>query len=156
MPVEHGAVLSPLVQEDTMHVTVNPLTAARYPRPRTTGRTPAPPAAHATGARATVTLALGAYGLIDVVEDLGSPWTGLVQTLVLAALALAFFIAAQRSHDHRVGWLLSGSAALGLAITAFSNVIDATATRVLPLAGLLVCIAILPFVIPGAQQRPHR
>jgi hypothetical protein len=98
-----------------------------------------------------VTLVLGVYGLVNVVEDLGDPWAGLVQTLVLALLAVGFFVAAARSHDHRLGWLLSGSVAAGLAITAFSNLIDAAPA--LPLAGVLVCIAILLFAARGAQRR---
>jgi hypothetical protein len=138
-----------------MDVSFNSLAAARYPRPRSTGRAPvplSPLAAHATSARAGLTVALGAYGLVDVVEDLGAPWTWLVQTLVLALLALGFVVAAQRSPDHRPGWLLSGAVAVGLAITAFYKVIDAAATPALPLAGLLVCIAILVFVVRGAHH----
>jgi hypothetical protein len=38
---------------------------------------------------------------------------------MLAALGLGFFAAAQRSHDHRVGWLLSSAATTGLAIVFF-------------------------------------
>jgi hypothetical protein len=139
-----------------MAVGFNPLTAARYPRPHSTGRTPARPAVlapRAASARATVTLALGAYGLATVVEDLGAPWAWLVQTLVLALLAVGFFVASRRSQDHRLGWLLSFSVAGGLAITAFSNVIDAAPA--LPLAGVLVCVAIALFAARGAQQR-HR
>jgi uncharacterized membrane protein HdeD (DUF308 family) len=99
-----------------------------------------------------VTLALGAYGVVEVVEDLGAPWTWLVQTLVLALLAAGFFVAAQRFHDHGVGWLLAGSVAVGLAITAFSNVIRTADTLALPLAGLLVCTATALFAVRRAQQ----
>ena len=137
-----------------MDVGFNSFTAPRYPRPQSTGRTPARPtvlAPRAASARAAVTLVLGVYGLANVVEDLGDPWAGLVQTLVLALLAVGFFVAAARSHDHRLGWLLSGSVAAGLAITAFSNLIDAAPA--LPLAGVLVCIAILLFAARGAQRR---
>jgi hypothetical protein len=137
-----------------MAVGFNPLTAARFTRPHSTGRAPARPvvlAPRAASARATVTLALGAYGLANVVEDLGAPWAGLVQTLVLALLGVGFFVAARRSQDHRLGWLLSFSVAAGLAITAFSNVIDAAPA--LPLAGVLVCVAIALFAARGAQRR---
>jgi hypothetical protein len=122
-----GPVLSPFVQEGTMDVSFNALTAARYPRRQTTGRTPTRSpvlAPRAASARAAVTLALGAYGLVHVVEGLGAPWAWLVQTLVLAPVALGLFVAAQRSHDHRLGWLLSGAVAAGLAITAFYNVLS--------------------------------
>jgi hypothetical protein len=154
MPMEYGTSCHSLVQEDTMDVGFNSLTAARYPRPQSTGRRPARPAVlapRAASARATVTLALGAYGLVDVVEDLGDPWAWLVQTLVLALLAMGFLVAAARSRDHRLGLLLSGCVAAGLAITAFSNVIDAAPA--LPLAGVLVCIAIPLFAARGAQRR---
>jgi hypothetical protein len=117
----------------------------RFPRPRSTGRAPARPGAlnaRAAGARAAVTLALGLYGLVDVVEDLAAPWAWLIQTLVLVALALGFLVAARRSHDHRVGWLLSGSLAAGLALAAFYNLVGAAATPGLPVAGLLVCVAV--------------
>jgi hypothetical protein len=126
--------------------------ATRYPRPRTTGRTAAAPTAHGASARTTLVLALGAYGLIDVVEDLGAPWAWLVQTLVLALLALGFFVAARRSHDHRVGWLLSSSVATGLAIAAFYSLVDTAAIPALPVAGLLVGIAIVLFVVHGVSR----
>jgi xanthosine utilization system XapX-like protein len=131
--------------------------ATRYPRPRTTGGTAAAPTAHGASARTTLVLALGAYGLIDVVEDLGAPWAWLVQTLVLALLAVGFFVAAQRSHDHRVGWLLSSSVAAGLAVAAFYSLVDSAATPALPVAGLLVGIAIVLFVAHGVSRgRPRR
>jgi 4-amino-4-deoxy-L-arabinose transferase-like glycosyltransferase len=137
-----------------MAVSFNALTAARYPRPRSAGRTPTRPAVlapRAASARATVTLALGVYGLVDLVEDLGAPWAWLVQTLVLTLVAVGCFVAAQRANDHRLGWMLSGSVAAGLALTAFSNLIDATPA--LPLAGVLVCIATALFAARGARQR---
>lgn len=138
-----------------MDASFNSLAAARY---RSTGRTPARRTvitAHAANARATATLALAAYGLVTVVERLGAPWAWLVQTLVLALLALGFVVMARRSHDHRAGWLLSGSVALGLAIAAFSNAIGAGATPALPLAVLLVCVATLLFVVYCARRRPQ-
>jgi hypothetical protein len=117
---------------------------------------PAAGLGHATSARAILTLALGAYGLVHVVEDLGSPWASIVQTLVLTVLALSFFVAAQRTHDHRAGWLLSGSVIAGLAIAAVYNAVDATATVALPAAGVLVGAVIALFVVRGARQRPRR
>ena len=142
-----------------MDVSFNSPAAARHPRLRSTGRTPTRHTvvtAHRESARAIVTLALCAYGLVDVVEDLAAPWAWLVQALVLALLARSCLVAARHSHDHRVGWLLSGSVAAGLAIAAFYNLADAAATPVLPLAGLLVCIAILLVVVRSRQHRPHR
>lgn len=142
-----------------MDVSSHLLATARHPRLRSTGRTPTRPivlAPRAASARATVTLALGAYGLVDAVEGLGGPWAGMVQALLLALLAVGFFVAAQHSGHHRLGWLLSGAVAVGLAIAAFSSAIDAAATPALPLAGAVVCTAIVVFVTRGTQQRLQR
>jgi hypothetical protein len=142
-----------------MDVSSHSLATARHPHLRSTGRTPTRPivlAPRAASARATVTLALGVYGLLNVVEDLGGPWAGMVQTLLLALLAVGFFVAAQHSADHRLGWLLSGAVAVGLAIAAFSSAIDAAAIPALPLAGAVVCLAIVVFVAHSAQQRLQR
>jgi hypothetical protein len=73
--------------------------------------------ADAVTARATLTLALAARGLIEIINALGHPWARLVETLLLALLAMGFILAARRSHDHRGGWLLSGAVAIGLATT---------------------------------------
>ena len=142
-----------------MDVSFNSRTSARHPRSRSTRRPGARPilcTARSVDARTAATLALAAYGLVQVVEDLGAPWAWLVQALVLALLARSCFVAAQRSHDHRAGWLLSGSVAAGLAIAAFYDLVDAAATPVPPVAGLLVCIAILLVVVRVRRQRPHR
>jgi len=103
------------------------------------------PTAHGATARATLTLALGALGLIHVVDSLGFPWAWLAEALALALLAMCFFVAAQRADDKRVAWLLSGSVAAGLAIAAFYNFITAAVTTALPAAGLVVFIAIVLF-----------
>jgi hypothetical protein len=95
--------------------------------------------------RAVCTLVLAARGLIEIINALGHPWAQAIKTLVLAALGLGFFAAAQRSHDHRVGWLLSSAATTGLAIVFFYSssalagsttpgVIGATPRRVSTLA----------------------
>jgi hypothetical protein len=142
-----------------MDVSSHSLATARHPHLRSTGRTPTRPtvlAPRPASARATVTLALGAYGLLDAVERLGGPWAGMVQTLLLALLAVGFLVAAQHSADHRLGWLLSGAVAVGLAIAAFSSAIDAAATPALPLAGAVVCLAIAVIVARGIQQRLQR
>jgi hypothetical protein len=142
-----------------MDVSFNSRTAARDSRSRSTRRAPARPiigTARSVNARTAVTLALAVYGLVHVVEALGAPWPWLVQALVLALLAGSCFAAAQRSRDHRVGWLLSGCVAVGFAVAAFYNLVDAAATPVLPLAGLLVCSTVLLVVVRGRRQRQHR
>ena len=144
-----------------MDASFNSLIAARCPRPRSTGRTPPRPALLAPlaeNARTIALLALAAYGLVHVVGELGAPWAGLVQTLVLALIALGFFVAARRSDDHRFGWLLSSCVALGLAIAAFSTTIDGATppALLLPLAGALACIALPPLVVRRVQRRSHR
>jgi hypothetical protein len=120
--------------------------------PRWTVRTDVLPTtlnAHATSARAILTLALGARGVMEIVDSLDSPWRGLVETLLLALLALGFFAAAQRSYDQHVGWLLSGSIAAGLAASAFYNFINAGATSAAPAAASGAFIAIFLFVVRG-------
>jgi len=112
--------------------------------------------AHGATLRATLTLALGALGLIHVVHSIGFPWGRLVEALVLVLLALGFFVAAQRAEDRRVGWLLSGSVAAGLAIAAFYTFIDATVTTAVPAAGFVAFIAIVLFVVGGATRRRSR
>jgi hypothetical protein len=63
-------------------------------------------------------VALGIRGLIELVEGLPLPWAQLVVTLVLALQAVAFVAVAARSRTRRFAWLLSASAAAGLAIAA--------------------------------------
>jgi hypothetical protein len=75
----------------------------------------------AANARATLTLALAALGLVDVVDGLSVPWGSLIASALLALLAFGFFFAAKRSQDKRTGWLLSGSVATGLAIADSYN-----------------------------------
>jgi ABC-type polysaccharide/polyol phosphate export permease len=79
---------------------------------------------HATNARVILTLTLAALGLTNGIDSLGVPWSSLVTTLLLALLALAFFVAAHHSHDKRFGWLLSTSVATGLAIADYYNLIN--------------------------------
>jgi uncharacterized protein (DUF2062 family) len=59
----------------------------------------------------------------------------------------------QRSYDQRIGWLMAGSIAAGLAIGAFYNFINAGAVPLTPTAGF---IAILLFAICGATWRHRR
>jgi hypothetical protein len=104
------------------------------------------------GARAVITLALAARGLIEIIHALGHPWASLVETLLLAILALGFFAAAPRSHKHRSGWLLSGAIATGLAIARLDDFIGAAITPTFPVTCLVVCIVLLLF----AADRPAR
>lgn len=107
-------------------------------------------------ARAPLTLPLVAPDLIDVVDGLDRPWRWLVEALLLALLALAFFVAAQRSRDQRFGWLLSSSVAAGLAIAASYNLLDAAAIPAVPAAGVVIIIAIMLFLTWGATRQPPR
>jgi hypothetical protein len=75
------------------------------------------------------------------------PWRWLVESQLLALLALGFFVAAQRVPDRWFGWLLSSCVALGLAIAAFYNFIATTSTNTLPAAGVVVFISIWLFVV---------
>jgi CHASE2 domain-containing sensor protein len=127
--------------------------------PRWTTRTAVLPTAltaDAASVRAILTLALGVRGLIDVVDGLDVPWRSLVETLLLALLAFGLFMAAQRSYDQRIGWLMAGSIAAGLAIGAFYNFINAGAIPLTPAAGFVVLIAILLFAICGATWQHRR
>jgi hypothetical protein len=97
----------------------------RRPRHRPRPRWTIHPATHGTALtaetaspRAILTLALAARGLIEIINALGHPWAQLLETVLLAALALGCFAAAQHSRQHRNGWLLSSAAATGLAIAS--------------------------------------
>jgi hypothetical protein len=81
--------------------------------------------------------------------DVALRW--LVESQLLALLALGFFVAAQRVPDKYFGWLLSSCVALGLAIAAFYNFIATVGTRAIPAAGG-VFILILLFVARGATN----
>jgi len=104
----------------------------------------------ATGnARALLTLALAALGLITVMGDLDVPWSSVSATLLLTLLARAFFVAAQRSDDRRFSWLLSASVAAGFAMaTVYDLVSAAPATWA---AVLVACMALL--VVRGLMRR---
>jgi hypothetical protein len=93
---------------------------------------------------------------MDVNGVLELPWTRLGTMLVLALFALGFFVAAQRAQEQRAGWLLSGAIAVGLAISAFYNFVDAAVTPRIPAAGFVVFIAIVLFVVGGATQQRLR
>lgn len=94
---------------------------------------------------------------MDVNDGLHFPWGWMVATLLLALVALGCFVTAQRSYDHRFGWLLSASVAAGLAIAHLYNFIAAAAAPAIPTAGLSVFIALLLFVARGTRrQYPRR
>jgi CHASE2 domain-containing sensor protein len=93
---------------------------------------------------------------MDVNDVLQLPWTRLVTMLVLALLATGSFVAAQRAQEQRVGWLLSGAIAMGLAISAFYSFVDAAVTPKIPAAGFVGSIAIVLFVVGGATQQRLR
>jgi hypothetical protein len=112
--------------------------------------------ADVAGARAIITLALAARGLIEIIDALSHPWARLMEALLLALLGLGFFAEASRSHDHRSGWLLSGAAALGLAIAGLDDFIGAAIRPAFPVTALVVCIVLLLVVARGAARRRHR
>jgi FtsH-binding integral membrane protein len=93
---------------------------------------------------------------MDAVDLIQLPWAWLVTMLMLAALAVGFFVGARRAGEQRVGWLLSGSVAVGLAISALYNFVDAAVTPGIPAAGFVVCIAIVLFAAGGAAQQRQR
>jgi len=77
-----------------------------------------------------------------------APWRWLVESQLLALLALGFFVAAQRVPDKWFGWLLSSCVALGLAVAALYNFIATASTNTLPAAaGVVVFISIWLFVV---------
>jgi hypothetical protein len=108
----------------------------------------------AANVRATLTLALAALGLVDVVDRLSVPWGSLIASALLALLAFGFFFAAKRSQDKRTGWLLSGSVATGLAIADSYNLINAMPAA--PAAGAVLSIAIMLIVVRSVAQRHLR
>jgi hypothetical protein len=123
-----------------------------HPRSRWTVRTAVPGTALTAAtdnARAILTLALAALGLINAIGSLDVPWSSLSATLLLALLARAFFFAAQHSHDKRFSWLLSASVATGFAIATVYNLISAAPTACA--AVLVACMALL--VVRGLTRR---
>jgi hypothetical protein len=127
-----------------------------YSRPRWTVDTAVPAGTiNASGAngRATLTLALAGFGLINVIGGLGVPWSALVTTLLLALSARAFFAAAQRFPDKRFAWLLSASVAVGLTIASSYNLIRTPNARA---AVAATCIAIVLLVVRGLTGRRQR
>jgi hypothetical protein len=123
-------------------------------------RTAAPSAGWAGGGaqsatiKAIVMLALGLRGLVEIIDGLGGPWRHLVEALLLALLALAFFAAAVRSGARRFGWLLSASVAVGLAIAAGYNFVSTADTAAVEetSAGVLL-VGILAFTYRWARPR---
>lgn len=114
--------------------------------PRWTVRTVVPETAldAATGnARALLTLALAALGLITVIGSLDVRWSSVSGTLLLVLLARAFFLAAQRSPDRRFSWLLSASVAAGFAMaTVYDLVRSAPATCAAVLVACTVSLVV--------------
>ena len=103
-----------------------------------------------------LTLLLVAAGVIGLTGGFGGAWRWVAQTLLLALLALAFLVAAQRSHDRRFAWLQSASVAAGLTIAAFYHLMLATATPALPVAGVATFVAITLFVLRSGTRQPLR
>jgi hypothetical protein len=125
-----------------------------HSRPRWAVRTAIPGATlnTATGnARTLLTLALAALGLINVIGSIDAPWSSLVATLLLALLTVAFFSAAQHSHDKRFRWLLSASVAAGLTIADVYNLINTAPAACA--AAPVICIALL--VVRRLTRRPQ-
>lgn len=92
-------------------------------------------------------------------DGLPVPWRWLVESQLLALLALGFLVGAQRVPDKYFGWLLSSCVALGLAIAAFYNFITAAGARAIPAAGVVVFVSILLFAArrathPRARRSP--
>jgi len=85
-------------------------------------------------------------------DGLHVPWCWLVESQLLALLALGFFVAAQRAHDKFFGWLLSSCVALGLAVATLYNFIAAVGTFAIPAAGVVVFISIVLFAVRGTTQ----
>jgi hypothetical protein len=119
-------------------------------------RRPSALVADVAGARAMFTLVLAARGVIEIIDTVSHPWDRLMETFLLAVLALGFFAAAPRSHDHRSGWLLSGAAASGLAIAGLDGFVGAAITPSLPVTASVVCIVLLLFVSRGAARHRSR
>lgn len=113
--------------------------------------------AHAASVRATLTLALSACGLVHLVDSLSRPGRWLVQALLMALLAVCFFGVARRSSEMRLGWLISGSVAAGLAIAATYNLIETTVTPALPAAGMVIFAVIMVVVVHTDRRggQPH-
>jgi hypothetical protein len=110
--------------------------------------------AAAGNARAILTLALAAFGLINVIGSLGVPWSSLVTTLLLGMSARAFVAVAQRFPRRRFAWLLSASVAAGLTIAdAYDLISTASPTWA---AAVVACIAILPLVVRGLTRQRQR
>jgi hypothetical protein len=127
-----------------------------YSRPRWTVHTAVPTGTgNASGAngRATLTLALAGFGLINVIGSLGVPWSSLVTTLLLALSARAFFAAAQRFPDKRFAWLLSASVAVGLTTASIYNL---SRTPIARAAVVVTCIASVLLVVRGVTVRRQR
>lgn len=91
---------------------------------------------------------------MSVSDGTRAPWWWLVESQLLALLALGFFVAAQRAHDKLFGWLLSSCVALGLAIASLYNFIVAVDTFAASAAGVFVFVAIELFAVRRATQ-PH-
>jgi hypothetical protein len=98
---------------------------------------------HAANARVIFTLTLAALGLYNCIDSLGLPWSSLVTTLLLALLALAFFVVAHHSHDKRFGWLLSASVATGLAIADYYNLINVAPAAAAAVLVTFIAISLL-------------
>jgi peptidoglycan/LPS O-acetylase OafA/YrhL len=137
--------------------------ALRLQQRRSRSRAAADTAVHASAraadvgsVRAIFILALAARGLIEIINALGHPWAQLTRTLLLAAFALGLFTVAQRSHDRRSGWLLSGAVAVGLAIASLYDFMAVASAPAVRPAALVVCVVLVLFITCGtARRRRH-
>jgi hypothetical protein len=100
-----------------------------------------------------LTLASGMCGVLGVAGGLERSERWLLESVLLAVLAIRF-LAAARCAGNRFGWLLSGSVAAGLAIAATCNLIGATTTPALPVAGVVIFIAAMLLFARAVTRQP--
>jgi Flp pilus assembly protein TadB len=105
----------------------------------------------AANVRAAITLSLAVFGLINVIDGLGDPWSALITTLLMTQLALAFLGAARHTHHKRFSWLLSASAAAGLAIAECYNLVNTA-----PVAWAVVVVTFIVVGLLVVRRRTHR
>ena len=89
-------------------------------------------------------------------DGLHVPWYWLVESQVMALLAVAFFVAAQHARARFFGWLLSSCVALGFAIAALYNFIASVGTVAISVAGVAWFISIGLLVVRQATQPRER
>ena len=93
--------------------------------------------------------------MMAVSDGFHLPWYWLLESQLMALLALAFFIAAQHDCDKCFGWLLSSCVALGLAIAALYNFITAVDIVAISIAGVVWLISVGLFVVRQPLSHAH-